>query len=405
MGWVSHRQNTWQAGEWARVVDPPQVRADTSQVSFFTDSQFVVNVISHIEEGTILESPHKRDHWDLITQLCKVWICHRFHVFKIRSHQKLEDAHSSEEEYHILGNVFADEAAVRTCAADLPEFLQQCERLRAHYQNQRQHIYEIYKYILDLSCERMTTLDEIATENKKSMNADDQQTAEGQQSTILTPSFSFKLAELRDWALATNLFVLPAEPHRVVFWSCPWGCNYARLVWTFCSLLKWPAENAAPVPKDPGISWTELAVSFMLWAGRSLPIRVANKASQEILEYDDPKTSLQPVKLKSVRVLAETFRLILKHLQTFSRCKIVPAYKQQGTSRYQYLKDLVLTIPHNPPFHNEILPLPIISRDDRPPWPNWPEIPMSKREKFTQHIRYYLFRKKSFDLVAHPGPN
>ena len=170
-------------------------------------------------------------------------------------------------------------------------------------------------------------------------------------------------------------------------------------------MLKWPAENAAPVPKDPGISWTELAVSFMLWAGRSLPIRVANKASQEILEYDDPKTSLQPVKLKSVRVLAETFRLILKHLQTFSRCKIVPAYKQQGTSRYQYLKDLVLTIPHNPPFHNEILPLPIVSRDDRPPWPNWPEIPMSKREKFTQHIRYYLFRKKSFDLVAHPGPN
>ena len=30
---------------------------------------------------------------------------------------------------------------------------------------------------------------------------------------------------------------------------------------------------------------------------------------------------------------------------------------------------------------------------------------MSKREKFTQHIRYYLFRKKDFDLVTHPGPN
>ena len=427
------KQTINRAELFALVISAEQANLsdDTSQVSFYTDSQFVVNVISHIEEGTILESPHKRDHWDLITQLCKVWICHRFHVFKIRSHQKLEDAHSSEEEYHILGNMFADEAAVRTCAADLPDFLQQCEHLRAHYQTQRQNIYEIYKYILDLSCERMTTLDEIATENKKTMNAADQQTEAGQQSTILTPSFSSKLAELRDWPSATNLFTLPAEPHRVVFWSCPWGCNHARLVWTFCTVLKWPAETAAPVPKDPGISWTELAVSFMLWAGRSLPIRVANKASQEILEYDDPKTSLQPVKLKSVRVLAETFRLIIKHLQTFSRCKIVPAYKQQGTSSltrlgfsryhesgisrhpelpnaaetYQYLKDLVLTIPHNPPFHNEILPLPIVPRDDRPPWPNWPEVSMSKREKFTQHIRYYLFRKKNFDLVVHPGPN
>ena len=159
----------------------------------------------------------------------------------------------------------------------------------------------------------------------------------------------------------------------MVFWSCPWGCNYARLVWSFCSLLQWPAENTAPMPKDPGISWTELAVSFMLWAGRSLPSRVAGKTSNEVLEYHDPKTSLQPTKLKSVRVLAETFRLILKHIQTFSRTKIVPAYKLQGTSSltrlgfsryhesgvsrhptlpnaketYQYLQELVLTIPHN----------------------------------------------------------
>ena len=62
---------------------------------------------------------------------------------------------------------------------------------------------------------------------------------------------------------------------------------------------------------------------------------------------------------------------------------------------YQYLQELVLTISHNPPFHNETLPLPIPLRDDAPQWPNWPEIAVSKREKFTQHIRYYLFRKKN----------
>lgn len=69
------------------------------------------------------------------------------------------------------------------------------------------------------------------------------------------------------------------------------------------------------------------------------------------------------------------------------------------------MQDLILTISHNPPFHNGILPLPISVTDESPPWPDWPEITTSKREKFTQHIRYYLFRKKSFDLVTHPGPN
>lgn len=58
---------------------------DDVHVSFFTDSQFVVNVISHIEDGTIFNSPHKRDHWDLIVQLCRAWICSRYHVFKIKS--------------------------------------------------------------------------------------------------------------------------------------------------------------------------------------------------------------------------------------------------------------------------------------------------------------------------------
>lgn len=120
---------------------------------------------------------------------------------------------------------------------------------------------------------------------------------------ILTLSFAVRLAQLRDWPAARNLYEMPAEPHQVVFWSCPWGCNYARLVWSFCNLIQWPAETAAPMPKDPGISWTELTVSFMLWAGRLLPIRVSNESSNEILEYNDPKTSLQPTKLKSVRVL------------------------------------------------------------------------------------------------------
>lgn len=211
----------------------------------------------------------------------------------------------------------------------------------------------------------------------------------------------------------------------------PWGCNYARLVWQFCNLIKWPAETAAPVPKDPGISWTELTVSFMLWAGRLLPIRVSDKTSADILEYNDPKTAVQPTKMKSVRVLSETFRPIVKHIQTFSRAKILPAYKLQGassltrlgfsryhesgvsrrpllpnpTETYKYMQELVLTIPHNPPFHNEILPLPISTNEQSPTWPEWPEVAMNKREKFTQHIRYYLFRKKSFDLVIHPGPN
>lgn len=106
-----------------------------------------------------------------------------------------------------------------------------------------------------------------------------------------------------------------------------WG-----VVWTFCNLLKWPSETLTASRNDPGISWTELSVSFMLWAGRFLPVRIQDQNTIIPLEYDNPKIQLQPVKHRSLRVLSETFRLIVKHIQTFSKMKIIPTYKKQGAS-------------------------------------------------------------------------
>ena len=88
-------------------------------VTFYTDSQFVINTILKIEDGSIQACPHKRDHWDLIEHLTQVWQTHRFHACKIKSHRKLTDAQSYADALNIQGNNFADEAAVRTCACSL----------------------------------------------------------------------------------------------------------------------------------------------------------------------------------------------------------------------------------------------------------------------------------------------
>ena len=57
--------------------------------------------------------------------------------------------------------------------------------------------------------------------------------------------------------------------------------------------------------------WTELAVSFMLWAARTLPVT-----------WKIPGVQLQPLKAKSVRALSETFRLIVKHMNTIFSIQI-----------------------------------------------------------------------------------
>lgn len=90
--------------------------------------------------------------------------------------------------------------------------------------------------------------------------------------------------------------------------------------------------------------------------------------------FGHEKVQMQPLKKGSLRVVADTFRLIVKHVQTFSRSKIMPAYPKQGASSLQklgftiyheggvacrpilpnadatvdYTHNLVLTIPHEP---------------------------------------------------------
>ena len=39
------------------------------------------------------------------------------------------------------------------------------------------------------------------------------------------------------------------------------------------------------------------------------------------------------------------------------------------------------------------------------PLPDLPEIPVSKREAFIQHVRYAMFRKQPLDSIFHPGPD
>ena len=200
------------------------------------------------------------------------------------------------------------------------------------------------------------------------------------------------------------------------------------MVWKYCSDLVWPDPSTATTPGDPGISWTELAISFMHWSNQFLPIRIKKDKGYHTLQYADPQVSLLPVKAKSLRVLAENFRWIVKHIQTFSRQKFIPVYKKQGTTSltrlgftsyqeggvsrrptlpnpdvtYQYLAKMLNAMPHDPPYHTDIQPLALLTHDPRCPRPNLPEVSKDKQDAFIQHVRYALFRGKPFDSIKHP---
>ena len=52
----------------------------------------------------------------------------------------------------------------------------------------------------------------------------------------------------------------------------------------------------------------EMAISFMLWSGQTLPIKIRVDKGWRAYHIDDPKVQMQPPAQRSLRNIAETFR-------------------------------------------------------------------------------------------------
>lgn len=57
------------------------------------------------------------------------------------------------------------------------------------------------------------------------------------------------------------------------------------------------------------------------------------------------------------------------------------------TQTYDFLQDLLQTMPHNPPYHTEIEMPTLPPSQTIPTWPSWPEVHEKQREAFRQNVR------------------
>lgn len=64
---------------------------------------------------------------------------------------------------------------------------------------------------------------------------------------------------------------------------------------------------------------------------------------------------------------------------------------------------MLLNMPHDPPFHNEILVPQLPVGTSQVVWPTWEEIPWEKQDKFLIQVRNALARKKPFDHLSFPS--
>ena len=207
-----------------------------------------------------------------------------------------------------------------------------------------------------------------------------------------------------------------------------------QYVSTRVALLDTPqmaSRRCPPRRDDRGISWVELAFSFMLWSGHSLPVKVRTDRGWRAYPVSDPKVMLLPPSHRSVRNLAESFRWIVKHLQTFSQTKFIPSYRKQGSkslvslgfstdheggvacrpalpngeATYKYFHDFLLTMPCPLPYHTNVPLPPTDGYTPETQWPGWQEADADKQQKFQFKVRNSLRTKRNLDVLTHPDLN
>lgn len=159
----------------------------------------------------------------------------------------------------------------------------------------------------------------------------------------------------------------------------------------------------------------------MLWSGVTLPVKVRTEHGWRALPIHDSKVKLLPPHHSSLCALAESFRWIVKHIQTFSVSKLVPSYRKQSSKSlislsfssdheggvacrpqlpngpatyniYKYVQDLVITNRFTQMFR--FCHLILLHRKAN--GPQWQKARYEKQNKFQSRVRYAIRTKKSW---------
>ena len=128
--------------------------------------------------------------------------------------------------------------------------------------------------------------------------------------------------------------------------ACPAGASAAFRVWCFFGQLKWHPPDLPPLKDDWGITWYELAISFMLYTGVALPVWIYNETDRLPTPYafDSPEVAIQKEDAKSLWNQANTLRAIVRYLDNTLPTSLIPKYKKTGASslvRLGFHKSLV----------------------------------------------------------------
>eukprot|EP00435_Cladocopium_sp_Y103_P074345 s105_g48.t1 len=241
------------------------------------------------------------EHMDLLLRLWKVRHEVTLELVKVKSHQDPDQIEDPLLRYHAMGNNHVDSVANHACKTLQPQMVQQLDRMyhdTVHDQTRLEAVFELHVLLQEVR-------------RNAAANNDDETKVPLHDHRALCVAFG-------NWTVSHSVFSFN-EVDQTFLSSAAFGQEFAQMFVDWARQLVWPTDTTGPLGCTTGITWVELALSFMVYHQRYLPVlrkdeRGVNRlvfpgslesAKQHGLTYLESGTMLQKLLVNTAGLIPE----------------------------------------------------------------------------------------------------
>eukprot|EP00438_Fugacium_kawagutii_P030560 Skav216837 [mRNA] locus=scaffold1340:203771:205411:+ [translate_table: standard] len=260
----------------------------------WTDSQYACDLITVLQHMPDLNVLHKRRNYDVIRHM---WTSIRrpdFRVCKLKAHDIQVDRDTHAETWHKLGNHAADQAAKQYL-----QYIHRTQPLQLEPDRRSQALTQCTQWY--------TYLHELQVDRAKLFQQDLPQQPIGHRLAPWTQQYE----TLQTWDPPHSWSFTNEPDYQQLLHLCVWGSQYSDLLLRWAAMLRWPLSEDDHDPHQLGVTWSELAVSFLYTTQYGIVVNSGGQHAQFRPELVPPNTPRTPWSIQ-----VASFERALRSLQT-----------------------------------------------------------------------------------------
>ena len=274
----------------------------------YTDSATTLHLLQLVAGARDVAELATAPHHDLIVRLWKSWHLGTRCFKKVKAHAENTQNLSPLQLYIHLGNKVANDCAIDTCAHLLPGLVCTLEEACQDQLIQQKHLKNMYEFHLQAQ-KRMAQLQQ-----------------EAKQEENLEAVSLHKWDTLKHHSINDHWIPPPVRLNWTQYSA--WGHWIGQRMFAWMMQCHWPKHALDSEMSTIGVSWYELALSFMKFAEVFLPLRRMDRRGKEILV---PFKSRQEVEAYNVKFseFANTFSIYYMQFTGLLSDEIWPGYERK----------------------------------------------------------------------------